>query len=323
MKQLRKDGVRRRRFLKAVPAAVAGGLALPALAQQAQEQAQRISKDTLDCGEKIFGVDFSDAEEAQALGGVNRNLDAFEQLRAIDVPLDTEPAVTFRPYLPGKKPKPGATPGAKIKVTPPGVRRAAILARRSRIPPGHRARATHPASRGLLDRPDEDVPRSAEEVRAEAELRRHAHRGAGARAGRTGRQGDPRGQVQGAAARHPLGRKGSLRDQGDPDDVGRGSFSESGVRLRRDDRRAAARSRRRARGEAVDGRARAGRSLVPRTDQDALESRERIERIVGGPGIGYRRGPGRLLDRHRDAGARSFPRRPSTASRDFAPPTAA
>jgi Asp-tRNA(Asn)/Glu-tRNA(Gln) amidotransferase A subunit family amidase len=48
---------------------------------------------------------------------VNRNLDAFEQLRAIDVPLDTEPAVTFRPYLPGRKPKPGATPGAKIKVT--------------------------------------------------------------------------------------------------------------------------------------------------------------------------------------------------------------
>ena len=93
MKDLRKDGVRRRRFLKAMPAAVAGGLALPALAQQAQEQTQRIGKDTLECGEKIFGVDFSDAEETQAIGGVNRNLDAFEQLRAIDVPLDTEPAV--------------------------------------------------------------------------------------------------------------------------------------------------------------------------------------------------------------------------------------
>ncbi len=66
---------------------------------------------------RLFGVDFSDAEEEQALAGVNRNLDAYEQLRAIDVPLDTEPAVTFRPYLPGNKPKPGATPGAKIKVT--------------------------------------------------------------------------------------------------------------------------------------------------------------------------------------------------------------
>jgi len=129
MKQLRKDGVRRRRFLKAVPAAVAGGLAMPALAQPpAQEQARRIGKDVLECGEKIFGVDFSDAEEEQALAGVNRNLESYEQLRAIDVPLDTEPAVTFRPYLPGKKPKPGATPGAKIKVTlqAPAARTASL-----------------------------------------------------------------------------------------------------------------------------------------------------------------------------------------------------
>ena len=129
MKQLRKDGVRRRRFLKAVPAAVAGGLAMPALAQPpAQEQARRIGKDVLECGEKIFGVDFSDAEEEQALAGVNRNLESYEQLRTIDVPLDTEPAVTFRPYLPGKKPKPGATPGAKIKVTlqAPSARSASL-----------------------------------------------------------------------------------------------------------------------------------------------------------------------------------------------------
>ena len=96
---------------------MAGGLAIPAVAQQAAEQARRIDKGTLECGEKIFGVDFTEAEEEQALGGVNRNLDAFEQLREIDVPLDTEPAITFRPYLPGKKPNPGATPGAKIKVT--------------------------------------------------------------------------------------------------------------------------------------------------------------------------------------------------------------
>ena len=124
-----RDGMRRRRFLKAVPAAVAGGLALPALTQPpAQEQARRISKDMLDCGEKIFGVDFSDADEEQALAGVNRNLDAYEQLRAIDVPLDTEPAVTFRPYLPGRKPKPGATPGSKIKVTlqAPAARRSSL-----------------------------------------------------------------------------------------------------------------------------------------------------------------------------------------------------
>jgi Asp-tRNA(Asn)/Glu-tRNA(Gln) amidotransferase A subunit family amidase len=113
----------RRRFLKTIPAAVAAGLAAPALAQQQAEQ--RISKEILDCGEKIFGVDFTDAQEEQALGAVNRNLGAYEQLRDMDIPLDTEPAVTFRPYLPGRKPKPGATPGAKLKVrldAPPGPR---------------------------------------------------------------------------------------------------------------------------------------------------------------------------------------------------------
>ena len=72
------------------------------------------SRETLDCAEKILGVDFSEQEEQAALNGVNNNLQNYERLRALDIPLDTEPAVTFRPYLPGKKPKPGATPGAKI-----------------------------------------------------------------------------------------------------------------------------------------------------------------------------------------------------------------
>lgn len=117
MKNADKKAAARRRFLKAVPAAVVGSLAAPALAQQAGQDAPlRITKETLDCGEKIFGVDFTDAEEEAAVRGVNRSLDSFEQLRKTDIPLNTEPAVTFRPYLPGKKPKPGATPGAKIKI---------------------------------------------------------------------------------------------------------------------------------------------------------------------------------------------------------------
>jgi Asp-tRNA(Asn)/Glu-tRNA(Gln) amidotransferase A subunit family amidase len=114
--QGRSRRVARRGFLKTVPAALAAGLAAPALAQQTQEQ-QRITKETLDCAEKISGIDFSDAEQEQAVAGVNRNLQSFEQLRKIDIPLDTEPAMTFRPYLSGKKPKGGATPNAKLKIT--------------------------------------------------------------------------------------------------------------------------------------------------------------------------------------------------------------
>jgi Asp-tRNA(Asn)/Glu-tRNA(Gln) amidotransferase A subunit family amidase len=120
------DGVARRRFLKTIPAAVAAGLAAPALAQQAQ-QPQRIAVETLDCAEKIFGVDFPPEHEAAAVAGVNRNLTTFEQLRELEIPLDTEPAVTFRPYLPGKQPKPGATPNARLGVTlQPPARTASI-----------------------------------------------------------------------------------------------------------------------------------------------------------------------------------------------------
>ena len=125
MKNAGKKTAGRRRFLKAIPTAVAGGLAVPAFAQQ---ETPRITKATLDCSEKVFGVDFNDAEEEAAARVANQNLEAFEQLRAIDIPLDTEPAVTFRPYLPGKKPKPGATPGARIKVTlqPPAARHSSV-----------------------------------------------------------------------------------------------------------------------------------------------------------------------------------------------------
>ena len=75
----------------------------------------KIDRLRLDAAESIFGVDFTEAEEQMALGTVNRNLDSFEQLRKLNVPLDTEPAVTFRPYLSGKKPTGKATPGAKVR----------------------------------------------------------------------------------------------------------------------------------------------------------------------------------------------------------------
>jgi len=42
-------------------------------------------------------VDFTDAQETLALPGVNGNLDSYETLRKIDVPLDTEPAIAFHP----------------------------------------------------------------------------------------------------------------------------------------------------------------------------------------------------------------------------------
>src|SRR5262245_39181663 len=108
----------RRRFFSTL---LAAGAATPALAQQTAPAPQRIDRLRLDAAESIFGVDFTEAEEQMALASVNRNLDSYEQLRKLNIPLDTEPAITFRPYMPGKKPTGKSTPGMKLKFTRPVV----------------------------------------------------------------------------------------------------------------------------------------------------------------------------------------------------------
>ena len=107
----------RRKFFSTL---IAASAAAPVVAQQAAAP-PRIDRLRLDAAESIFGVDFTEAEEQMALNSVNRNLDSYEQLRKLNIPLDTEPAVTFRPYLPGKKPTGKATPGARLRYTRPAV----------------------------------------------------------------------------------------------------------------------------------------------------------------------------------------------------------
>ncbi len=111
----------RRRFFSALTSAFAAGAAAPALAQAPAAPPPRIDRLRLDAAESIFGVDFTEAEEQMALNSVNRNLQSFEELRKLNIPLDTEPAITFRPYLPGKKPTGKATPGARLRVTKTAV----------------------------------------------------------------------------------------------------------------------------------------------------------------------------------------------------------
>src|SRR6185436_4543326 len=74
------------------------------------------------------GLRFTDAEEEMAVGGVSRNLDSYEELRKLNVPLDTEPAVTFRPFLPGKQPAGRSTRNARLAVArPPKVQVTSAL----------------------------------------------------------------------------------------------------------------------------------------------------------------------------------------------------
>jgi Asp-tRNA(Asn)/Glu-tRNA(Gln) amidotransferase A subunit family amidase len=112
----------RRRFIQAVPAAVAASVALPDIAGAQGRGAANPPKfgvDTLKAAEQVAGLHFTDAEEEAALNGVGRNLDSFEALRKLDIPLDTEPAVMFRPYLPGKQPTGKSTRNAKLPIARP------------------------------------------------------------------------------------------------------------------------------------------------------------------------------------------------------------
>jgi len=63
----------------------------------------RVTKDMLRQAEKLMGIELTDAHEAMALPSANTNLERYESLRKIEVPLDTEPATLFHPALPGKK----------------------------------------------------------------------------------------------------------------------------------------------------------------------------------------------------------------------------
>jgi len=116
MKKSKRTSINRRTFVKALPAAGVAALAvskapLKALGQTPTPTPQaspspsaavmRVKKDDLKHAEKIIGIDLTDKQEDMALPGVNRNLDSYEAVRKIDVPLDTEPAVVFHPALPG------------------------------------------------------------------------------------------------------------------------------------------------------------------------------------------------------------------------------
>ena len=53
--------------------------------------------------EQLIGLELTDAHKQMALQNANTNLESYETLRKIEVPLDTEPATLFHPALPGKK----------------------------------------------------------------------------------------------------------------------------------------------------------------------------------------------------------------------------
>src|SRR5215813_10728992 len=131
--------INRRAFVKLLPAAGVAGATMANLdathgasianAQQAQSQtAQKVTKEMLRAAEQLIGIELTDAQEAMALPGVNRNLASYESLRKIDVPLDTEPAIAFHPALPGKKFNTAKTKIKASRIEPPKFKTVEDLA---------------------------------------------------------------------------------------------------------------------------------------------------------------------------------------------------
>jgi Asp-tRNA(Asn)/Glu-tRNA(Gln) amidotransferase A subunit family amidase len=118
------SSIDRRAFVKLLPAAGAASFTITNLgvsqvpAQQSQ-QPDKITQEMLHSAGQLFGIDLTDAQEAMALSGINRNLTSYETLRKIDVPLDTEPATAFHPAPPGKKFNATRTRRTMSKVDPP------------------------------------------------------------------------------------------------------------------------------------------------------------------------------------------------------------
>ena len=103
--KIKKIRVGRRSFIKLLSALGIATASKPDILAQAPSPspvpsptpAPRITKEMMHETEKLIGIELTDAQEAMALGGVNRNLDAYETVRKINIPLDTEPAIAFHP----------------------------------------------------------------------------------------------------------------------------------------------------------------------------------------------------------------------------------
>lgn len=114
------EKLNRRTFVKLVPALGVAAATMPEIATKSLAQNPtptptpspsptphpaplRVNKDMLRGAEQLFGLELTDAHKQMALPNVNTNLERYETLRQIEVPLDTQPATLFHPALPGKK----------------------------------------------------------------------------------------------------------------------------------------------------------------------------------------------------------------------------
>ena len=94
----------RRKFMAYLAGFGLGGTAFPAALWAVVQQQGKITRQTVACAEEIAGLQFTDAERDMMVKGLNDNLQAFEELRAVSIPNEVSPALRFDPMLPGRVP---------------------------------------------------------------------------------------------------------------------------------------------------------------------------------------------------------------------------
>ena len=107
-------GIGRRGFLSVAPAALVSGFVAPVAGQSETEP---VPASAIDAAETLADLEFTPAEQAMMQENLGRQLERYAALREFDVPLDTEPAVTFTPHLPGQAPAGEATPNAPMPLS--------------------------------------------------------------------------------------------------------------------------------------------------------------------------------------------------------------
>jgi Asp-tRNA(Asn)/Glu-tRNA(Gln) amidotransferase A subunit family amidase len=93
------ERIDRRNLLRSAPA----GLALLATELGAQEAPAKLTAATLKEALRTAGLEFKEEHLAMMLPNLERSLQGLSALRALPVPLDTDPAFRFDPVLPGMK----------------------------------------------------------------------------------------------------------------------------------------------------------------------------------------------------------------------------
>ena len=94
----------RRSFVGFFAAAGMGGTLFPGVLWAKAQEAGVVTREVLADAEKVAGLSFTEDERDMMLRGLDRNLEAFRELRLVPLPNGVPPAVRFDPVLPGRTP---------------------------------------------------------------------------------------------------------------------------------------------------------------------------------------------------------------------------